>query len=114
MRPDVRCWHRTDDLRRCSETVFYLGSYRQAPPGDRRRTQSITKSAISRFAMPKRFDLRCGAGKTARVWEQGKGGALKPRQALVEEDFARARVFAGDEVSPFSLQSYRRQAAGRS
>src|SRR5215469_3237986 len=25
-------WHRTDDLRRCSETVCYLRSYRQAPP----------------------------------------------------------------------------------
>ena len=29
------------------------------------------------------FDLRCGAGKTARVWVQGKGGALKPGQAMV-------------------------------
>jgi hypothetical protein len=34
-------------------------------------------------AMPKGFDLRCGAGKTARVWLQGKGGALKPGQAMV-------------------------------
>jgi hypothetical protein len=33
--------------------------------------------------MPKGFDLRCGAGKTARVWLQGKGGGLKPGQALV-------------------------------
>jgi hypothetical protein len=33
--------------------------------------------------MPKGFDLRCGAGKTARVWVQGKGGALKLGQALV-------------------------------
>ena len=33
--------------------------------------------------MPRRFDLRCGAGKTARVWVQGKGGALKPGQAMV-------------------------------
>ena len=33
--------------------------------------------------MPMRFDLRCGAGKTARVWVQGKGGALKPGQAMV-------------------------------
>jgi hypothetical protein len=33
--------------------------------------------------MPKGFDLRCGAGKTARVRLQGKGGGLKPRQALV-------------------------------
>jgi hypothetical protein len=29
------------------------------------------------------FDLRCGSGKTARVWRQGKGGGLKPGQALV-------------------------------
>jgi hypothetical protein len=33
--------------------------------------------------MPKGFDLRCGAGKTARVWLQGKGGELRPGQALV-------------------------------
>jgi hypothetical protein len=34
-------------------------------------------------AMPKGFDVRCGAGKTARVWLQEKGGALKAGQALV-------------------------------
>ena len=33
--------------------------------------------------MPKGFDLRWGADKTARVWVQGKGGALKPGQAMV-------------------------------
>jgi hypothetical protein len=33
--------------------------------------------------MPKGFNLRCAAGKTARVWLQGKGGALTPGQALV-------------------------------
>jgi hypothetical protein len=33
--------------------------------------------------MPKGFDLRCGPGKTARVWVQGKGSALKPGQAMV-------------------------------
>ena len=33
--------------------------------------------------MTKGFDLRCGAGKTARVWVQGKGGVLKPGQAMV-------------------------------
>jgi hypothetical protein len=33
--------------------------------------------------MPKGFDLRCGARKTARVWVQGKRGTLKPGQALV-------------------------------
>jgi hypothetical protein len=33
--------------------------------------------------MTKGFDLRCGAGKMARVWLQGNGGALKPGQALV-------------------------------
>jgi hypothetical protein len=38
---------------------------------------------IGMLRMPKGFDLRCGAGKTARVWVQGKGGALKPGQAMV-------------------------------
>lgn len=33
--------------------------------------------------MPKGFDLRCGAGKTARVWLQGKGGSLTPGRAFV-------------------------------
>jgi|RhiMethySRZTD1v2_1073278.scaffolds.fasta_scaffold47207_7 hypothetical protein len=33
--------------------------------------------------MPKGFNLRCAAGISARVWLQGKGGALMPRQALV-------------------------------
>jgi hypothetical protein len=33
--------------------------------------------------MPKGFNLRCAAGKTARVWLQGKGGALKPGHAVV-------------------------------
>jgi hypothetical protein len=38
---------------------------------------------IGMLRMPKGFDLRCGAGKTARVWVEGKGGALKPGQAMV-------------------------------
>jgi hypothetical protein len=33
--------------------------------------------------MLKGFNLRCAAGKTARVWVQGKGGGLKPGQAFV-------------------------------
>jgi hypothetical protein len=33
--------------------------------------------------MAKGFELRCSAGKTARVWLQGKGGGLAPGQALV-------------------------------
>ena len=33
--------------------------------------------------MPKGFNLRCAAGKTARVWLQGKGGGLKAGQAMV-------------------------------
>jgi hypothetical protein len=33
--------------------------------------------------MQKGFDLQCGAGKTARVWLQGRGGGLKPGQAMV-------------------------------
>ncbi|MFZ0852606.1 MAG: hypothetical protein WAO08_25795 [Hyphomicrobiaceae bacterium] len=33
--------------------------------------------------MPKGFNLQCAAGKTARVWLQGKGGGLKPGEAAV-------------------------------
>ena len=33
--------------------------------------------------MPKGFNLQCYAGKTARVWLQGKGGALTPGTAFV-------------------------------
>jgi hypothetical protein len=33
--------------------------------------------------VPQGFDLRCAAGKTARVWLQRKGGALLPGRALV-------------------------------
>ena len=33
--------------------------------------------------MPKGFNLRWAAGKTARVWLQGQGGGLAPGQALV-------------------------------
>jgi hypothetical protein len=39
--------------------------------------------ALSGVVLPKGFDLRCGAGKTARVWLQGKGGGLRPGQAFV-------------------------------
>ena len=33
--------------------------------------------------MPKGLNLKRAAGKTARVWLQGKGGGLAPGQALV-------------------------------
>jgi len=33
--------------------------------------------------MPKGFNLKCAAGKTARVWLQGKGGGLRPGEAVV-------------------------------
>jgi hypothetical protein len=33
--------------------------------------------------MPQGFDLRCAAGKIARVWLQGKGAGLTAGQALV-------------------------------
>jgi len=33
--------------------------------------------------MPKGFVLRCAAGRTARVWRQGKGGGLTPGRAFV-------------------------------
>ena len=32
--------------------------------------------------MAKGFHLRCAAGNIARVWQQGKGGGLKPGQAF--------------------------------
>jgi hypothetical protein len=34
---------------------------------------STRMSYQSEARMPKGFNLRCAAGKTARVWEQGKG-----------------------------------------
>jgi hypothetical protein len=34
--------------------------------------------ALGSRTLPKGFDLKCGAGKTARVWLQGKGGGLTP------------------------------------
>jgi len=33
--------------------------------------------------MPKGFNQRVAAGKSAHMWLQGKGGALTPEQALV-------------------------------
>jgi hypothetical protein len=56
--------------------------------------------------MPKGFDLRCGAGKTARVWLQGKGGALKPGQAFVLLPGKEGE----DESAPAGYLSGRRQA----
>jgi hypothetical protein len=41
------------------------------------------RDAVEEDPMPKGFNLRCAAGKTARVWLQGKGGALRPGQAFV-------------------------------
>jgi hypothetical protein len=35
------------------------------------------------MSMAKGFNLKCAAGKTARVWLQGKGGGLRPGQAVV-------------------------------
>jgi hypothetical protein len=48
--------------------------------------------------MAKGFDLRCAAGKTARLWLQGKGGALMPGQAFVllpPKESARENAAAG-------------------
>jgi hypothetical protein len=42
-----------------------------------------SRHGLRKVVVPKGFDLRCSAGKTARVWLQGKGGALKPGQAMV-------------------------------
>jgi hypothetical protein len=57
-------------------------------------------------AMPKGFDLRCGAGKTARVWLQGKGGELRPGQALVLLPLKRGE----NESSPAGYLAPLRQA----
>jgi hypothetical protein len=57
--------------------------------------------ASGEFVSPKGFDLRCAAGKTAHVWQQGEGGGLKPGQTFVllpkkenEGPNAAARYFA--------------------
>jgi hypothetical protein len=56
--------------------------------------------------MPKGFDMRCGAGKSARVWLQGEGGALKPGQAFV----LLPRKEGEDENSPAGYIAPLRQA----
>jgi len=56
-------------------------SFATTPPHNLRT--SWPKFLMGEVAMPKGFDLRCGAGKTARVWVQGKRGVLKPGQAMV-------------------------------
>ena len=56
--------------------------------------------------MPKGFNLRCAAGKTARVWLQGKGGALTPGSA-----FALLPIKEGEtEESPVGHRASLRQA----
>jgi hypothetical protein len=50
--------------------------------------------------MPKGFDLRCAAGKTARVWQQGKGGGLKPdrRSCSFQRKRAKGRTQRPDKA----------------
>ena len=48
--------------------------------------------------VPKGFNLRCAAGKTARVWLQGKGGGLKPGQAMVLLPPAAGETLASQDV----------------
>ena len=56
--------------------------------------------------MPKGFNLHCAAGKTARVWLQGKGGGLKAGQAMVL-----LPPMAGEnEESPVAYRTPLRQA----
>jgi len=43
----------------------------------------LRQSFLQSEAMMKGFNLRCAAGKTARVWLQGRGGELKSGQAMV-------------------------------
>src|SRR5262245_15976651 len=56
--------------------------------------------------MSKGFHLRCAAGKTARVWLQGEGGALRPGQALVLLPISEGET----EYSPAGYRSPLRQA----
>jgi len=56
--------------------------------------------------MPKGFNLRCAAGKTARVWLQGKGGALRPGQAFVLLPITKGET----EDSPAGYRAPLRQA----
>jgi hypothetical protein len=52
------------------------------PQASNPRSCSLAGSADV-ATMPKGFNLRCATGKTARVWPQGKGGALTPGRAFV-------------------------------
>jgi hypothetical protein len=52
-------------------------------PGAQMVSHVLRRDTAQEATMPKGFNLRCAAGKTARVWPQGKGGALTPGQALV-------------------------------
>ena len=56
--------------------------------------------------MPKGFDLRCAAGKTARIWLQGKGGLLSPGQAVVLLPIQEGEA----EESPIAYRAPLRQA----
>ena len=56
--------------------------------------------------MPKGFNLRCAARKTARVWLQGQGGSLRPGQALVLLPISDAET----DKSPVAYRSPLRQA----
>jgi len=56
--------------------------------------------------MPKGFNLRCAAGKTARVWLQGKGGVLRPGQAFVFPPIKEGEA----EHSPAGYRASLRQA----
>jgi hypothetical protein len=56
--------------------------------------------------MPKGFDLQCAAGKSARVWQQGKGGQLAPGQAMVllpAKELDPAKQVAGKEKAAFLM-----------
>ena len=56
--------------------------------------------------MPEGFNLKCGAGKTARVWLQGKGGKLVPGEAAVLLPVAEGEA----EKSPITYRAPLRQA----
>src|SRR5262245_37781661 len=65
----------------------------------------LSRRRVREKKMPKGFNLRCAAGKTA-LWLQGKGAALRPGQAFVLLPIAEGET----EDSPAGYRAPLRQA----
>ena len=63
--------------------VSVRGECKTTLPLPRKVGHLFPAMAAEENTMPKGFNLRCSAGKTARGWLQEKGGALAPGQVLV-------------------------------